>query len=129
MIGRRQFITLLGGAATWPLSARAQQRERMRRVGVLMPTPADDLEGRSRVAAFRAGLRELAGGKAVISTSIIVGPRAMRPNNPVGVMRADGGPAHFLSVCGESVTPGHGRMLGLVARRSGPRGVATPTGA
>ncbi len=58
-IGRREFITLLGGAAaSLPLAARAQQ-ERMRRVGVLMGLVASDPEGQSRVAAFEHGLREL----------------------------------------------------------------------
>ena len=56
---RREFITLLGGAAaTWPLAARGQQPERMRRVGVLMHLAADDPEGQSRVAAFLQGLQE-----------------------------------------------------------------------
>jgi putative ABC transport system substrate-binding protein len=56
---RRAFISLLGGAAAaWPLTAGAQQRERMRRVGVLMHLAADDPEGQSRVAAFLQGLQE-----------------------------------------------------------------------
>jgi putative ABC transport system substrate-binding protein len=56
---RRQFITLLGGAAaTWPLAARAQS-ERMRRIGVLTPFAADDSESMARIAAFLQGLGEL----------------------------------------------------------------------
>src|SRR5262249_6321163 len=56
---RREFITLVGGAASaWPLAARAQQPDRIRRIGVLMNLPAEDVEGQARVAAFLAGLRE-----------------------------------------------------------------------
>jgi putative ABC transport system substrate-binding protein len=54
---RREVITLLGGAAVaWPLAARAQQSEQMRRIGVLMNVIADDPEGQAGVAAFKQGL-------------------------------------------------------------------------
>jgi putative ABC transport system substrate-binding protein len=56
---RRNFLTLLGGAAAWPAAARAQQRERMRHVGVLLPATADDLEFQARVGAFAQELRQL----------------------------------------------------------------------
>jgi hypothetical protein len=56
---RRQFITLLGGAVGWPLAARTQQREQMRRIGVLMNLGSDDAEGQARNAAFLQGLQEL----------------------------------------------------------------------
>jgi ABC-type uncharacterized transport system substrate-binding protein len=56
---RREVITLLGGAAAWPLAAHAQQPERMRRIGVLIPYAADDPEGQARTAAFLQGLQQL----------------------------------------------------------------------
>src|SRR5262245_58303887 len=57
---RREFITLLGGAAAaWPVAARAQQPERMRRIGVLMSQPAGDPVAQARSAAFLQGLQEL----------------------------------------------------------------------
>ena len=56
---RRQFITLLGGAAIWPLTAHAQQPDRMRRIGVLMAHAESDPEFHAYVAAFREGLQKL----------------------------------------------------------------------
>jgi len=56
---RREFITLLGGAAGWPLTARGQQAERMRRIGVLMSLAPEDSEGQARFTAFVQGLQEL----------------------------------------------------------------------
>jgi len=60
MINRRAFIMLLGGAAAaWPLAARAQQSERMRRIGVLMGYPESDSDAQANVAAFRESLQRL----------------------------------------------------------------------
>ena len=53
---RREFISLLGGGAAWPLAARAQQGEQMRLIGILLPAAADDAEYQVRLAAFHQGL-------------------------------------------------------------------------
>jgi putative tryptophan/tyrosine transport system substrate-binding protein len=58
MIRRREFITLLGGAAAWPLAAHAQQGDRIRRIGVLLPANPDDTEYQARVGAFLQGLQQ-----------------------------------------------------------------------
>jgi putative ABC transport system substrate-binding protein len=58
-VNRRALITLLGGAATaWPLVAQAQQGERVRLVGILLPVAADDTEFQTRVGAFLQGLQQ-----------------------------------------------------------------------
>jgi putative tryptophan/tyrosine transport system substrate-binding protein len=58
-IGRRELVTLLGGAAAWPLAVRAQQGERMRRIGVLNPFAENDPEVQANITAFRQALQKL----------------------------------------------------------------------
>jgi putative ABC transport system substrate-binding protein len=58
-VKRREFIGLIGGVATWPLVGRAQQSERMRRIGVLISQAADDSEMEASLAGFRQGLERL----------------------------------------------------------------------
>jgi putative tryptophan/tyrosine transport system substrate-binding protein len=58
-VNRRAFIALIGTTAAWPLAARAQQAERVRRLGVLMITAEDDTESKARIGAFLQGLQEL----------------------------------------------------------------------
>jgi len=58
-IGRRELLAALGGAPAWPLAARAQQAERMRRIGVLIQVAEGDPQARIEIAAFLRNLLEL----------------------------------------------------------------------
>jgi hypothetical protein len=62
---RREFISLLGGAAARPLAAQAQQPDRVRRIGWLTAIAADDPEGQARLTAFVQGLQQLPAGNLI----------------------------------------------------------------
>jgi putative tryptophan/tyrosine transport system substrate-binding protein len=74
---RREFITLLGGAAAWPFAARAQQGGRMRRIGVLMRYAADDPAGQARLLAFA---QELAQSGWIDGRSVRIETRVAKGN-------------------------------------------------
>ena len=75
---RREFITLLGGAAAWPLAARAQQSGGMRRVGVLTDLPSDDSEAQVRNAAFLQAYRAGLDDRSQLADRLSLGKRPRR---------------------------------------------------
>jgi hypothetical protein len=80
---RREFIRLLGGAAAWPLAARAQQTDRVRRVGVLMGLAENDPDAKERLTAFRERLDRLGWSDgqraAMFASTIALHLLALRP--------------------------------------------------
>jgi len=74
---RRAFITLLGGAAAWPLAARAQQGERARRIGVMVGQAEDDPNSKATLGAFRQGTQAFAA-----ATSSSARARGSTPQDP-----------------------------------------------
>src|SRR4051812_21089363 len=74
---RREFITLLGGAAAWPLAGRAQQGDRMRRIGMLMFTTSEEPESQARITALGQGLQEAGWSSAGTYGSMCAGAAAI----------------------------------------------------
>jgi putative ABC transport system substrate-binding protein len=74
---RREFITLLGGAAAWPLAVRAQQGQRMRRIGVLMAFSESNPQFRSLIETFMQGLTRSGWVDGRNVQTMFVGPMAM----------------------------------------------------
>jgi hypothetical protein len=111
---RREFISLLGTAAAWPLAARAQQPDRMRRIGVLMSTAADDPEGQARTAAFHQGLQQLGW---TIGQNVWIDSRW-----PAG------DPEHFRRYAAELVALSPNVILATGSAAAGPLLQATRTG-
>ena len=74
---RRDFISLLGSTAAWPLAARAQQPGQVRKIGVLMNFPSNDEEGQASVTAFAQALQKLGWTHGSNTRMIPVGPRTM----------------------------------------------------
>ena len=99
---RREFITLLGGAAVvllaLPRAARAQQPERMRRIGVLMGPAADDPDGQARIAALLQGLQQLGWG---VGRNVRVDIRWAAGNAEQSQIRGGIGRARLGRHCGE----------------------------
>jgi putative tryptophan/tyrosine transport system substrate-binding protein len=65
---RREFVSLLGGAAVWPLAVRAQQKQNIRRVGLLLGSSEEDPQVKAGVAAFTKGLHELGWAEGATET-------------------------------------------------------------
>src|SRR5215813_13661687 len=115
---RREFITLFGGAAAWPLAARAQQPNRMRRIGVLTPYPADEPEGpNARLTAFaqasRGGL--IVGGRATIHRGVIIALAAKHRLPAVYTLRYLAAAGGLISY-GPDLLDQHRRAAGYVDR-------------
>ena len=110
---RRAFITLLGGAAAWPLATRAQQGEPVRRIGVLMSFASDDPEAQPRLLAFAQGLQELGwtvGRNLRIDTRWIAGD----------IDRARKYAAELVALPSDVIVPTASEPWGHCSRRPGP---------